>query len=230
MRPYDLVTFDCYGTLIDWESGIGGTIDKIARERKVTVPTRKMVSRYIHIEFGLEQGPYRPYREVLAIGLRLLFEELGMQLTLRQSRALVSGLPRWPAFPETKRVLQSLRRAGYRLAVLSNVDDALLRQTLRRIGGMFDYTVTSQQVGAYKPSTKHWERVLALSKTPKHRVLHVGTSQLHDIIPAKSLGFRCAWINRHRERILGATPEHSFASLSPLTRLLVDPQKNRRGR
>ena len=100
-------------------------------------------------EFGLEQDGYRPYREILAMGLRLLFEESGIKLSQRQSLALVLALPRWKPFPETRRVLRSLHAAGYRLAVLSNTDDALLRKSLKRIGIPIDFSITSQQVRSF---------------------------------------------------------------------------------
>lgn len=222
MDKFDLITFDCYGTLIDWETGIAKVIETLARELKVEMPVKKLVARYVKIEFGLEQAGYRPYREILAMGLRLLFEERGIQLSQRQSLALTSSLPHWKPFPETRRVLKALHKAGYRLGVLSNADDSLLHKSLKRIGVPIDIAVTSQQVRSYKPRAKHWERALAVSKTKRSRVLHVAASQLHDIIPAKSLGFHCAWINRSRDRhAVGVRPYLSFETLAPLQRALT---------
>ncbi|MFH2203535.1 MAG: haloacid dehalogenase type II [Elusimicrobiota bacterium] len=221
MQKIDLITFDCYGTLIDWEDGISSVIDQVAGEIGMRVPARKLASRYVEIEFALQQsGDFKSYREILAMGLRLLFAERGAALDKRRCLKLAASLPRWKPFPETKKVLLALKRAGCRLGVLSNTDDALLAKSLARIGVPFDIRVTSQQVRSYKPRMRHWERALELAGVPKARVLHVAASQIHDMIPAKALGLRCIWINRSKSRRAAILPDHTFTDLTPLPDLL----------
>lgn len=233
MRPFDLLTFDCYGTLIDWEGGMRRSLAPLARRHGLgegrSLDLDSLVRRYIQLELGIEQGGYRRYREVLALGVGALFKEHGARLSAAEARGFAESLTRWPPFPETRAVLKALRRAGYRTAVLSNIDDALLRASLERIGVEFDHLVTAQQVRSYKPAARHWQRALAVSRIPRKRILHVAASQLHDIVPANTLGFSCVWINRNRERPLpGARPDHSFRDLRPLVKLLAPPARGPR--
>jgi len=221
MTDIKLITFDCYGTLIDWETGISHVIDRIARDLNLKLPTRKLASRYVELEFSLEQsGEYRPYEEILALGMRLLFAERNVFLDERHCLRLAASLPTWKPFPETKKVLKSLRQRGYKLGVVSNIDDKLLGKSLKGLGIRFDYRVTSQDVSSYKPRTKHWEKMMSLAKIGKKNWLHVAASQIHDIIPAKTLGLPCVWINRHRTRKGSARPDHVFYDLTPLPALL----------
>ncbi|MBI5244352.1 MAG: haloacid dehalogenase type II [Elusimicrobia bacterium] len=229
--PYDLITFDCYGTLIDWSAGIRSAIEKTGAACGLRLDPAKLADRYIQVEMAVEQGGFKKYREVQALAMKLLFEEQGERLNSKQASILSRSLPRWKPFPETARVLKALRRSGYRLAVLSNVDDLLLKRSISRIGVRFDRLVTSEQVRSYKPRTRHWERILAATRVPKGRVLHVAASLMHDIIPAKTLGLACAWINRNGSKpFAGARPNHVFADLSPLIPLLTPPKPARRSR
>lgn len=226
--PYDLVTFDCFGTLIDWESGIRAVVERLCAAHSLEADPSALVDRYVRIELSVEQGAFRSYRAVQALSLRLLFEELGVRLSAREADSLASALPRWKPFPESARVLKALRRAGYRLAVLSNCDAAPLKRALARLGVEFDYVVPAQLVRSYKPNTRHWRKVLARARVPKGRVLHVAASLLHDIIPAKTLGLPCAWVNRRGGKALsGARPNHVLPDLSPLLALLLPPGKRR---
>ena len=229
--PYELITFDCYGTLIDWETGIRSAVERTAAARGLKVDAAKLVERYIQVERTIEQGGYRKYREVQALAMKVLFDELGASLSDREASSLSNSLPRWKPFPEAARVLKALKRAGYRLAVLSNVDDLPLKKSIARIGVRFDRLVSSEHVRSYKPRTKHWERAIAATRVPKARILHVAASLIHDIIPAKTLGLACAWINRGgRKPFSGAKPNHSFGDLAPLIPLLTPPKKARRPR
>ncbi|MBI5200103.1 MAG: HAD-IA family hydrolase, partial [Elusimicrobia bacterium] len=182
-RPYDLVAFDCYGTLIDWEAGMTAALEKLGRDLGVQVDAKQMVRRYIQLELSLEQASYRRYRDILRLGLVALFKERGIKLSAAASRAFATSLAEWKPFPETAATLKRLRAAGYRTAVLSNIDDALLARSLKRIGVPFDYRITAQAVRSYKPGVRHWEKLLAVSGVPKRRVLHVAASLVHDIIP-----------------------------------------------
>jgi len=222
MLPFDLVTFDCYGTLIDWEGGMRDSLAPLVRRHGIKKDLGALVRRYVQLEFGIEQGGYHRYREILALGVTALFKEHDARLSAAEARSFAESLARWPPFPETRAVLKALRRAGYRTAILSNVDDALLRSSLERIDVEFDHLVTAQQVRSYKPAARHWQRALSISRVPKSRVLHVAASQLHDIVPANTLGFSCVWINRKREKPLpGARADHAFRDLRPLVKLLA---------
>lgn len=223
-RPYDVVAFDCYGTLIDWEAGMSAALRDVGRELGVRVTPEKMVRRYQQLELALEQASYRRYRDILKLGLTALFREQGTALGPKDSRAFARTLPTWRPFPEVAATLKALRSRGYRTAILSNIDDRLLAQSLKRIGVPFDYRVTAQGVRSYKPGVKHWQRLLELTGVPKRRILHVAASLVHDIIPAKTLGFNCVWINRHGARALsGTAPRHVYRDLRPLTELLATP-------
>ncbi|MBI4423941.1 MAG: haloacid dehalogenase type II [Elusimicrobia bacterium] len=220
--PYDLITFDCYGTLIDWEKGMSAALRALARELGVRIDAAAMVRRYVQLELGLEQASYRRYAEILQLGLAALFKERGVTLGRRHAGAFARSLADWKPFPEVPAALRRLRAAGYRTAVLSNIDDRLLARSLRRIAVPFDHVVTAQAVRSYKPAARHWQRVLAASRVPKRRVLHVGASLVHDIVPAKTLGISSVWINRNGERPApGAAPRHVFADLRPLVGLLA---------
>ncbi|HAH08195.1 MAG TPA: haloacid dehalogenase type II [Elusimicrobia bacterium] len=226
--PYDLITFDCFGTLIDWESGIRAVVEKLAAAHKVQADAGALVERYIRIELAVEQSGYKSYRAVQALSLRLLFEELGVRLSSREADSLSAALPRWKPFPECARVLKALKRAGYRLAVLSNADTAPLKKSLSRLGVAFDHLVPAQQVRSYKPRTRHWKKVLSQARVQKSRALHVASSMIHDIIPAKTLGLPCAWVCRNGGKALSGTrPNHVLCDLSPLLTLLVPPRKRR---
>lgn len=221
-RPYDVVAFDCYGTLIDWEGGMASSLEELGRAVGLRVAPGRMVKRYIQLELALEQASYRRYRDILKLGLSALFKEQGFALDKSASMAFAKTLPAWKPFPEVSATLAGLRAMGYEIAVLSNIDDRMLSQSLKRIGVPVDYRVTAQSLRSYKPGVKHWQRLLEVTGVPKRRVLHVAASLVHDIIPAKTLGFNCVWINRNGERGLpGAAPRHVYRDLKPLLELLA---------
>lgn len=223
MRPYDLITFDCYGTLIDWEEGMRHALENLASDLDMRIDADKMVARYIQLELGLEQGAYRAYREILQTGLAAVFREKNVSLTEHQSKKFHRALPTWKPFPEVRAVLKKLRNAGYRLAILSNADDAFVRRAAQRIGVKFDRIITAQQIGSYKPAFKHWQKILSATKIPKKRVLHVSSCMIHDVIPASAMGLPCVWINRRRQRQVAiAKPLRVFNDLRPLADMLTE--------
>jgi len=192
------IAFDCYGTLIDWEEGMARALRRLAAAHGLSLDPDALPQRYIRIELALEQERYRPYRDVLVLGARRLLEEQGIALEPGWDRLFLESLPRWPPFPEVPRALRVLK-ARYRLAVLSNVDDDLIRHSLESLGVAFDAVITAEQVRSYKPAPGHWERLLAVAGVPRTSVLHVAASLVHDVAPAKALGFPVAWINRKGE-------------------------------
>src|SRR2546426_9494957 len=156
MRRYDVLTFDCYGTLIDWERGIGDAFEAAARVEGVTLDRAAVLRAYHEIEPVVEAERYRSYREVLTLSAQRVAERLGWRLAGGRAAFLAESLPTWPPFADTNPALQRLAGAGYRLAILSNVDDDLLAGTRKHLGVEFDFVVTAEQVGSDKPAPGHF--------------------------------------------------------------------------
>lgn len=216
MRPFDWITFDCYGTLIDWESGIAEAFDRAAARDGVRIPPDQAVAAYSACEKVVEQWPgYRSYREVLREGAVRAAHMLGWRLSDFRGGFLADSLPSWRPFPDTNLALERLRAAGYRLGILSNVDDDLLEATRKQLSVPFDLIVTAQQVGAYKPSPRHF--LAARESIGSARWLHAAQSNYHDIVPANALSIPTAWINRHsRSPLTGGTPTMECSDLGAL--------------
>ncbi len=212
---YDIVTFDCYGTLIDWETGISEAIAAAALEDGVLLTRDRITRTYHEVEPTVEAAEYRPYREVLrdtAIGVA---QRLGWDLAREQARFLADGLSRWPAFADTDAALERMKANGYKLGILSNVDDDLLRHTLSHFEVEFDLLVTAEQVRSYKPAHGHFQR--ARSLIGDERWLHAAQSYFHDIVPACELGISVVWVNRKAEAPLGdARADGEVATLRKL--------------
>lgn len=221
-RPYDIVTFDCYGTLIDWERGIGDAVTKAAAGDGVRVDRAAVLAAYAAVEPVVEAETYRRYREVLALTAERVAERLGWRLPRERASFLPESLPEWPPFADTNPALTRLARAGYQLGILSNVDDDLLARTLRHFGVPFDLLVTAQQVGSYKPATGHF--LTARQRIGARRWLHAAQSHVHDVVPARALGIDVAWINRKRETAgAGVEPTIEFSTLTALAEWLAGP-------
>ena len=217
MPSYEIVSFDCYGTLIDWEQGMRDALAGLLRTKGLSLSLDALLERYGVIELDTEQGAYRKYREVLATGVKQAFQAYGVKLTEAESEIFADTLPLWPAFPETKEVLAELKKRGCKLVILSNNDNDLIRGSVYLMGIDFDGVITSEAVRSYKPSANHWNRMLDRFNVAKGDVLHVGASYVHDVAPSKGLGFTVAWINRKGEARVGAArPDYEFPDLRPL--------------
>jgi 2-haloacid dehalogenase len=204
-------TFDCYGTLIDWNAGIGGVLERIFGGEAAP----RLLERYHELEPGLETEGYRSYREVLTLALEELCREEGRQLPEGEAGALAKSLPEWQPFPEVPDALAELRNRGWRLAILSNTDRDLIAASQQQIGVPFDLAVVAEDVKSYKPAHAHWERFFeATTADPKHHV-HVAASLFHDIAPAKEQGLRTVWINRLEEQP-EPPPDRELQDLAPL--------------
>jgi 2-haloalkanoic acid dehalogenase type II len=188
MRRYDIVTFDCYGTLIDWERGIADAF----RDAGLELDRDAVLRAYAEQEPIAEQPPFRPYREVLADAARRVAHALGWQID--DTSFLAESLPSWTPFADTNAALERLRGAGYRLGILSNVDDDLLAATRRHFSVDFDLVITAQQVRSYKPGHAHF--VAARNAIGGAPWLHAAESNFHDIVPTNALRIENAWINR----------------------------------
>ena len=212
---FDIVTFDCYGTLIDWESGIAEAFRRAAAEDGVTLDRRDVLDAYASVEPRVQQEHYRPYREVLAETATRVAHSLGWPLACERAHFLAASLPDWRPFVDTNPALERLRAAGIRLGILSNIDDDLLARTRRHFTVDFDPIVTAQQVRSYKPGTPHF--TAARAKIGDARWLHAAASNYHDVVPANALGIATAWINRGAWPMLpGGQPMREFRDLTGL--------------
>ena len=203
---FDVLTFDCYGTLIDWEAGILAGLHAVLDPRGVTADDEDLLERYARHEAAIEAGPYLRYREVLARALAGACAEIGVEPRPDELAAFGGSVGEWPAFPDSAAALARLHdRFG--LAVITNCDDDLFAASARRLRTVFDFVITAQQVGAYKPSQRNFEVAFERIGRPRERILHVAQSLFHDHVPAKQLGLASVWIDRRHDRPgSGATP------------------------
>jgi len=216
-------TFDCYGTLIDWEGGLGAFLYDLALRNgdEHPEPGRVFRERWEAIQFELVRGEYRAYREILAESLRRWVEERGYAWEAADGEALVRSMRSWQPFPDTRPALEQARAAGPRLVIVSNTDRDILEHSLRQLEVAFDMVVTAEDCRAYKPALKPFEQALARIGDPPETILHVAFGFKYDIGPAASLGFRTAWINRHAEAPPGdARPDYVWRDLWGLAELV----------
>ena len=212
-RSYDIVTFDCYGTLIDWETGIRDAFVKEAARDGVSVDPGRVIDAYAAVEPAVERS-YRPYREVLSATAIEVAQALGWRLDPQRARFLADSLAAWKPFPDTNRGLEALRNAGVSLGILSNIDNDLLAATRRHFTVDFDLIVTAEDVRSYKPAHAHF--LAARERIENRRWLHAAQSNFHDIVPANALGITTAWVNRKREK--GEPPTIEVHDLEELAR------------
>lgn len=192
----DTLTFDCYGTLIDWEGGLTRSFAEIfgpeALKRRA-----ELFAAYVPIEAELEKGPYLSYRDILGEVTKRLARQFDWNLSKSHENRLAELLPTWTAFADTNAALIRLKEK-FRLGILSNIDRDLFAQTAKHFSVEFDFVITAQDVRSYKPSPGHFHRMLA-EFGKKDRVLHVAQSQFHDGRVANALGLAFAWINRYND-------------------------------
>ncbi len=196
---FRLLSFDCYGTLIDWETGIFSALRPILAAHGKTVADSEFLRLYSELESDAQRGDFHPYREVLQSVVRGLGKRLAFTPTEAEIRSLPESLPNWLPFPDTVEALQKLK-SRYKLAVISNVDDDLFAYTARRLEVPFDFVVTAHQAGAYKPSLPMFKLAQQRTAVAPSQWLHVAQSIYHDVIPARSLGLTSVWVNRPSPR------------------------------
>lgn len=223
---FDLLTFDCYGTLIDWEKGILTALQPILSHHGVTILDDSLLELYGKLESTVEQGDYHPYRDILGIVMRQLSIELEFRLEDNQLNQLANSIKDWPPFPDTVAALKKIKNK-FRLGIISNIDNDLFVASNRLLNIDFDYIVTAQQAQAYKPSLKVFEYAFDHIDIPSDRILHVAQSLYHDIEPCGQLGLKAVWVNRRKDKSSsGATPpsdvkpDWEVSDLSELTAML----------
>lgn len=203
---YTHLTFDCYGTLIDWERGILAALQPVLAGHGVALTDDQVLELFGELESAVEAGPYRRYREVLATVLDGFGARLGFTPGAAEREAFGGSVVDWPAFPDSVEALRALGRR-YKLVILSNVDDDLFAGSARRLGADFADVITAQQVGSYKPNRRNFQVALERLAVPSGQILHVAQSLFHDIVPAQEVGLTTVWVNRRHDRPgFGATP------------------------
>ncbi len=206
-------SFDCYGTLIDWNGGIRAELARLWPYADADA----LLARYHQHEPRVEaESPRMPYRDVMAVALRRVAHDEGLALDPDDRGGLGASLPSWPAFPEVPEALAEARRRGWKLAILSNTDRDLIEASKRRIGTPFELEIVAGEIGSYKPARGHWERFFAETGADRTAHVHVAGSLFHDIAPAGELGLRSIWINRLGERAGLEEPTRELPDLSAL--------------
>lgn len=227
LTRFQVLTFDCYGTLIDWETGIFGALRPVLAAHSKTVTDVALLELYSELELQAEQGEFRPYREVLQSVVRGFGERLGFVPTESEARSLPDSLANWLPFPDTVAALRKLK-SRYHLAITSNVDDDLFAATAPKLEVSFDHVITAQQARAYKPSLRVFKLAEERIGVKPNQWLHVAQSVYHDVVPAKSLGIATVWVNRPSPRpgagaakAASAQPDLEVSSLKALADLAL---------
>jgi 2-haloacid dehalogenase len=209
-------TFDCYGTLIDWNGGIRAELERLFG----TADADRLVERYHELEPQVQaEDPSRRYREVLTLTTIRLAEEESLQIPEGETNALAESLPSWRPFAEVRASLEQARAGGWKLAILSNTDHDLIAASKAQIGVPFEETVAASEIGSYKPAPKHWEEFFERTNADRERHVHVAASLFHDIAPALELELRSVWINRLGEHA-DPEPTRELADLTGLPETL----------
>jgi len=195
---YRYLTFDCYGTLIDWRTGIENELRKALGN--VGIGGQELLDAYVSAEKEQESS-YKKYREVLTLTAASLSGRLGVKVTPRAAREFAGSVPRWPAFQDTRRFLHEMGIRGYKRYILSNVDNDLLEGTIHASELEVDGFVTAEDVGSYKPNPGHWLRFMEKTGAGKSEILHCAQSLFHDIAPTQTMGIASAWVNRYGEKL-----------------------------
>jgi 2-haloacid dehalogenase len=198
-------TFDCYGTLIDWNGGIRRELARVFGEERADA----QLERYHEVEPALQAGGERSYREVMDNAM----SELGVPEV--EEKGLAASLPSWEPFPEVRRALEETRSRGWKLAILSNTDRDYVEASMGRIGVPFDLAIAASEIGSYKPGHRHWLHFFETTGAPRESHVHVAQSHFHDVAPATDLGLRSIWINRYGERA-EPSPTRELPDLSRL--------------
>lgn len=215
-----VITFDCYGTLVDWDTGIWNAFRGAAADDGIRLDRDTVLEAYHKVEPIVEAGSFLPYRQVLAEAAQRVGAELSWTISANRAAFLPDSLPVWPPFPDTNPALRRLSE-HYRLGILSNVDDDLLAGTRQNLDVEFDFWVTADRVESYKPDLAHFEAARPYVGDSAGW-LHVAQSLFHDVAPANCLGLPVVWVNRKGEQRAenGPTPDHEVPDLAALTEWL----------
>lgn len=218
------VTFDCYGTLVDWRTGLLGSLGRFLDGPSTELRDR-LFRTYLAEERRIESGPYRPYREIMVEALLLAAERVGARIARREAEKLPDSISDWPLFPDTRAALRALADREVRVAVLSNIDRDLLDRTLACHDLPVDLRLTAEELRSYKPAPGHWVRFLRETRTDPERVWHVAGAYEYDISTARRLGFRTAFVTRYDPLGSGEAADIVVGDLDAFTHhLAISPQ------
>lgn len=209
---FEAVSFDCYGTLIDWETGILSALTAVVGAHGITASEADLLRQYAEIEPQVQAEGYVRYRDVLREVVGRLGTRMGFSPTERDKNLLPDSLKEWLPFPDTVPALRRLKRR-YKLAIISNIDDDLFAHSAQRLEVAFDEVITAEQVGSYKPSLRNFEVAFERLRLPRERWLHVAESLFHDVAPAKTLGIASVWVNRRADK--GGVAASGTAEVQP---------------
>jgi 2-haloacid dehalogenase len=205
-RKFKVLSFDCYGTLIDWEKGILKAVRPVLESHGIRQPDAQVLDLYAQLESQAEGGEFKNYKSILRAVMKGIGEETGFEPAPLEMDCLVEAVPKWRPFPDTVRALKELKKR-YKLAILSNIDDDLIAHSIKHLQVEFDWVITAQQVKSYKPSLNNFQEMIHRLGMPKGKILHVAQSIYHDIVPAKRIGLSAIWVNRRKHlEGSGATP------------------------
>src|SRR5208282_3209894 len=196
---FTTISFDCYGTLIDWESGILPVLRTVLGNHGQTLPDAALLELYGEFEAEAESGPYQRYRDVLQAVVRAFANRLHFEASSAEIRSLGESVRAWLPFPDTVRAMRELQKR-YKLAVISNIDDDLFAETRKHLGVEFDGVITAEQARSYKPSINNFQIALRTLALSPDQLLHAAQSIYHDVVPAQSLGISTVWVNRKSAR------------------------------
>ena len=225
LDSFEVLSFDCYGTLIDWEGGMLAAMRPVLEAHGVAADDEELLERYGAHEAALEAGPYQPYAEIVASALRGIGVDLGFEATDAEASAFAASVAEWPPFPDSPAALERLAER-FRLAVITNCDDELFAGSQRLLGRDFDWVITAEQVRAYKPDRRVFELAFGRIGVGRDRILHVAQSLFHDHVPAREFGLSSVWVDRRKGRSGGgatpaadAEPDLTVASMGELAEL-----------
>lgn len=196
---FDVLTFDCYGTLVDWETGIFSALKPVLTAHGKSVSDAQILELYGEFEAKAEAGPYAAYRDILNSVVCSFGRRFAFTPTVEEAEALANAVPHWRPWPDTVRALRKLQ-ARYRLGIISNIDDDLFNSTRHYLSVEFATVTTAQQARCYKPSLEIFRMALSKVGVAPNRVLHIGQSIYHDVLPAQALGLSTVWVNRPSPR------------------------------
>jgi len=198
-NQFEVLSFDCYGTLIDWDSGILTALKPILSNHNVSLSDEQILEAYAQVEASQQSGDYLKYREVLKKLVQAFGERLNFTPTEAEAESLAESIKGWEPFPDTVEALKTLKKR-YKLTIISNIDDDLFAATAKKLDVEFDWIITAEQVKSYKPSRQNFEFALQRMGITPDKLLHIAQSVYHDIIPTRSMGLSSIWVNRRGEK------------------------------
>ncbi len=221
MIKFALVTFDCYGTLIDWDTGILNFLRDLLARKSASVDLDNLHGRWEEIQFELIQREHRPYKDILRASLEATLKEFGVPYLPEDGDAFAASMPTWQPFPDVPSSLTELKRHA-RIAIISNTDNDILRESVKLMGVDFDALITAEDAKIYKPSPRIFEFALKRLNESPERILHVAFGFKYDLAPAKQVGMTTCWLNRSGEpKPEGVEPDFVASTMNDVVKIVT---------